>query len=59
MPLYSLKTSEKQRFSDVFRGCKRGKWHEMVDPFCTNAPIYFRVFHYSATISVEYWKVLK
>ena len=26
---YQLKTSENQRFSDVFRGIKRDQWHEM------------------------------
>ena len=27
--LYPLKTSEKRRFFDVFRGCKERQWHEM------------------------------
>ena len=27
--LYSLKTPENQRFSDVSRGTERDKWHEM------------------------------
>ena len=27
--LYSLKTSEKHRFSDGFLGGKRSQWHEM------------------------------
>ena len=26
---YPLKTSENQRFPDVFRGIKRDQWHEM------------------------------
>ena len=64
--LYPLKTSENQRFSDVFRGIERDKWHEtgqiytwLILAYCNHEKYWkvnFKLKNHNNSVNFQYYR---